>query len=176
MAQLKFIFTGTPNVGKTTAIATISEFEPITTDVATTDDLATLKSETTAAMDYGEVTLEEGIKLRLYGTPGQERFSFMWEILTEGALGLIILVDNSRADPLADLDIYLGNFADLIKSTGAVIGVTRSEQHPTPDLDQYYEHVTHKYGQLYPIFPVDIREKDDVLLLLDALMATLEIA
>ena len=176
MAQLKFIFTGTPNVGKTTAIAAISEFEPITTEVVTTDELAALKSETTVAMDYGEVTLEDGTKLRLYGTPGQRRFAFMWEILAEDALGLIVLVDNSRTDPLADLDIYLENFADLITSAGVVIGVTRSEQHPSPDQDQFYEHVTQKYGQIYPIFSVDIRKKDDVLLLLDALMATSEAA
>ncbi|MEZ5593843.1 MAG: ATP/GTP-binding protein [Gammaproteobacteria bacterium] len=176
MAQLKFIFTGTPNVGKTTAISTISEFEPITTEVATTDNLAAVKSETTAAMDYGEVSLENGIKLRLYGTPGQKRFSFMWEILTEGALGLIILVDNSHANPLDDLDTYLENFSTFIESTGVVVGITRYEHNPTPNLDQYYEHVMQKYGQNYPIFPVDIRKKEDVLLLLDALIATLEVS
>jgi len=173
MSDLKFIFTGTPGVGKTTAIAMISEFEPVVTDVFTTDALAEEKEQTTVAMDFGEITLDDDEKIRLYGTPGQRRFKFMWEILVGGGLGLVILIDNSRADPLDDLNIYLENFSDFISKTGAVIGVTRMQNYPEPDLDQYYSFLEER-GLDLPVLDIDVREKEDVIMLLDALMAVSE--
>ena len=175
MSHLKLIFSGPPGVGKTTAIETISETPLIRTEMLTTDALAEVKQTTTVAMDYGEITLEDGQKLRLYGTPGQERFRFMWDILTQGGLGLLILIDNSRPDPLADLAMYLDSFADFISSTAVVIGVTRSVQPPQLTLDDYGEFLARR-GAVFPLFEVDIRRQEDVLLLLDALLLCLEVA
>ena len=173
MPQLKFIFTGTPGAGKTTAIAAISDFPPVSTDASVTDDLIEVKEGTTVAMDFGELTLDSGERIGLYGTPGQERFRHMWEILINGGLGLIILVDNSRPDPIADLKIYLDNFKQFILDTGAVIGITRSDLNPKIGL-QNYQDFLEKEGWVLPIFEADARSKDDVLLLLDMLMATVE--
>ncbi len=173
MSELKFIFTGTPGAGKTTAIAAISDIPPVITDTRTTDDLADTKDATTVAMDFGEFTLDSGETIRLYGTPGQKRFDFMWKILTQGGLGLIILVDNTRPDPLRDLDIYLDNFAEFIEETGAVIGVTRMDLDDRTSLDHYYDHLYGKNIHL-PLFETDVRKKDDVLILLDSLMTCLE--
>ncbi len=170
MSDLKFIFTGTPGVGKTTAISMISEFDPVVTDVLTTDELSEQKEQTTVAMDFGEITLDDDEKIRLYGTPGQRRFKFMWEILIDGGLGLVILIDNSRSNPLEDLNIYLENFRDFIHDAGAVVGVTRMQTHPDPDLDQYYAELERLDLDL-PVLDIDVREKDDVIMLLDALMA-----
>lgn len=177
MTQPKFIFAGPPGVGKSTAIATISDVPPLMTDVDTTDDLAAVKAKTTVAMDYGELKLEDGTTIRLYGTPGQKRFEFMWRILLEGALGLIILVDNSRPDPMSDLYQYLEDFASFTKDgNGAlVIGVTRSVESPQPGIDDYTDLLMRR-DLICPIFEVDMREKQDVLLLMDALLATLELA
>jgi signal recognition particle receptor subunit beta len=122
----KILFTGTMGAGKTTAIAAVSEIAPIRTEVRNSD-ASVAKATTTVGLDYGELTLDNGEKLRLYGTPGQIRFDFMWRILARGALGLVILVDNSRPDPLADLDVYLDGFAELIEKTACVIGVGRTE-------------------------------------------------
>ena len=169
----KFIFTGPPGVGKTTAIATVSEIPLIGTDMQTTDQLSEIKKTTTVALDYGQITLEDGQVIRLYGTPGQERFEFMWRIIVKGGLGLIILIDNSRDDPLADLEIYLNNFSDFIASTAAVIGVTRMNEANTSELDSYIEFLMRR-GEIHPIFEVDIRQQDDVLILLDALLSCLE--
>jgi len=173
MKQVKFIFTGPPGAGKTTAIATISEFPPVSTDVFSTDGLAKVKEKTTVAMDFGQITLDNGQKIGLYGTPGQQRFKFMWDILIQGGLGLIILIDNRRPEPLKDLEIYLDNFADFINRTDAVIGVTCSDVKDTPTLDDYQE-VLQRRGQIFPAFNIDARNKEDVLLLLNALLTSLE--
>ncbi len=173
MTQLKFIFTGTPGAGKTTAIAAISDFPPVSTDAFATDDLMDVKEHTTVAMDFGELTLESGERIGLYGTPGQERFRHMWEILIKGGLGLIILVDNSRPNPLADLKIYLDSFRQFINQTGAVIGITRADIDTRVSL-QDYQQVLDKEGFVLPIFEADARSKEDVLLLLDMLMAVVE--
>lgn len=138
MAELKFVITGTAGVGKTTAICSLSDVPPVETDADTTDDLAMIKSTTTVAFDFGEVILDDGARVRIYGTPGQERFRHMWEILAEGALGLLILVDNSRPDPLSDLMMYIDNFQKLIDDTGVVVGVTRCDAGSKTSIDDYY--------------------------------------
>lgn len=173
MSQIKLIFTGPPGAGKTTAIATISEFPPVSTDVFATDELADVKERTTVAMDFGEITLEDGQKVRLYGTPGQKRFDFMWEILVQGGLGLVLLIDNRRADPINDLAEYLDNFSNFITETAVVIGVTGTDEKVQPSLDDYYQALEQR-GQMYPIFTVDARNRDDVLMMLDVLLTCLE--
>jgi signal recognition particle receptor subunit beta len=161
--------------GKTTAIAAISEIAPVSTDVANTDRLSNAKATTTTALDYGEVTLPTGDKLRLYGTPGQARFDFMWKIIGEGALGVVVLVDNSQPDPLKDLRDYLIAFRETASSSRAVIGVGRTELHPTPTLDSFHA-VTRELGLSAPILSVDVRRREDVLLLLDVLFHQIEAA
>jgi uncharacterized protein len=161
--------------GKTTAIATISEIAPVRTDVQNTDRSSNSKATTTTALDYGEVTLPSGDKLRLYGTPGQARFDFMWKILGEGALGVIVLVDNSRPDPLADLREYLLAFRDTVAGSRAVVGVGRSEDHPLPGMEAFHS-ATHELGLATPILSIDVRRREDVLLLLDVLFHQIEAA
>jgi len=159
--------------GKTTAISVLSEIPVINTDVRATDEAALRKERTTVAMDYGEMTLSDGQKLRLYGTPGQERFSYMWKILMEGALGLIILVDNAGENPIADLDVYLTHFRSYIEETTAVIGITRMDVANKPELEQYYDYLLQNDLQL-PIFSVDVRERNNVIIMIEALVAMLE--
>lgn len=172
-APLKLIFAGPPGAGKTTAIAAISDFPPINTDVAATDEIASIKEATTVAMDYGELTLADGQKIFLYGTPGQERFDFMWKILATGSLGLIILIDNTRNDPVKDLTVYVDKFRDLIDSAAGVVGITRAEKGPA--LGAYFELLAKKQCPM-PVLEVDGRKKEDVLCLLDAFLAVLEYA
>ncbi len=172
--EYKLVFTGPMGAGKTTAIRAISQVRTVATDVENTDLNNRFKETTTAALDYGEVTLAGGDKLRLYGTPGQERFDFMWKIVSKGALGVVILIDNTRPDPVADLTIYLKAFADIVERSHAVIGVGRTEMSPTPTISQFHE-LANSMGVAVPVFSVDVRERDDVLLLLDVLFHQIEV-
>ncbi len=173
MKEIKLVFTGSMGAGKTTAISALSEIPVINTDVKASDEVQLRKATTTVALDYGEMTLPDGQKLRLYGTPGQERFSYMWKILMQGALGLVILVDNAGPEPLADLEIYLTHFREYIEVSGAVIGVTRMDMAAEPALDAYYAFLQEKQLQL-PIFPVDVRRREHVVMMVQALVAMLE--
>ena len=103
---VKMVIAGGFGVGKTTTVAAISEIEPLTTEASITevaagvDDLTHTphKTTTTVAMDFGCITLDPTLKLYLFGTPGQDRFGFMWDDLVEGALGGLVIVDTRRLD------------------------------------------------------------------------------
>lgn len=171
--SIKIVFTGTVGAGKTKAIQTLSDIPVVSTDVDVTDEVKAIKDKTTVAMDYGEVSLDEQTTLALYGTPGQERFRYMWEILSNGALGIVIMVDNSRDDPIQDLDMYLDNFAPFIRESCAIVAVTHSDVSERPSMEDFHTHLDAK-GLAVPVFQVDARERDQVLLLIDAMMAILD--
>lgn len=173
LREVKLIIAGSVAAGKTTAIKTISDIMPIRTDVKASDHVGRLKSHTTVAMDYGEISLSDGQKLRLYGTPGQRRYDFMSTILCRGALGLVVLIDNRVKDPLAELDYYSYVYADLINESAMVIGVTHRDEAGEPGLEKY-EHYLRVCQRPWPVFTVDPRSKVDVVTLLDALVTMLE--
>lgn len=164
----KLIVSGPPGAGKTTAITALSEIPPISTEVLATDELAFDKDETTVGMDFGQITLSEGEVLAIYGTPGQTRFSFMWEILKHGAQGLILLLNHRRPDPLADLRDFAATFTEMFNQGLVVIGISRFDATLGPSLDDY-SHALHALGAQVPMFAVDVRERDDVLLLVETL-------
>jgi len=173
MSQYKIIFTGPVGAGKTTAINSISDVPPIKTDAAATDMTNKRKPETTVAMDYGVMNLDEGEKIHLYGTPGQERFDFMWDILTEGGIGLILLLDNSRADPFQDMNFFLDSFSQFINETSLAIGVTQMDLSNKPGIKEFHHQLQGR--QLNPpVFSVDARRKDDVSLLVQALLYSID--
>jgi signal recognition particle receptor subunit beta len=171
--EYKIIFVGSMGSGKTTAIRNISDVAPVSTEANNSARAEFDKATTTVAMDYGEVALPDGDVLRLYGTPGQARFEFMWKILGRGALGFVFLVDNSRPDPCQDLKDYLDAFGDLLREGVAVIGIGRTETHPEPPLASYFELLGARQLNV-PAFAVDVRKREDVLLLLDILFHQIE--
>lgn len=170
----KIIFSGTVGAGKSTAITALSDIPPVSTEAVASDETARLKKTTTVAMDYGVLNLPDGEKVMLYGTPGQERFSFMWDILSEGGIGLVLLINNANPDPLGDLQGYLAAFKDFISSTAVAIGVTHMDSAESPGLDAYRARLAEIGLQPAPaIFRVDARSRDDVAMLVKALLYTL---
>ncbi|MGI1677754.1 MAG: GTP-binding protein [Cellvibrionaceae bacterium] len=172
MNEYKLVFTGTTGAGKTTAIKAVSETDIVQTDVKNTD-ASFKKLKTTVGLDFGLLQLPDGDRLRLFGTPGQERFNFMWKILIKDAFGLIILIDNSRPDPIADLQVYLEAFKEELLTTPCVIGIGRSKENPFPDVDNFTEKLAEN-DLVFPIISVDVREKDDVAMLIEIILAQVE--
>ncbi|MDP2177813.1 GTP-binding protein [Methylicorpusculum sp.] len=173
MSQFKILFTGPVGAGKTTAINSISDVPPIKTDAAASDMTKARKPSTTVAMDYGLIHLAGGEKIHLYGTPGQERFDFMWDILVTGGIGLILLLDNTRSDPFQDMKFFLDAFDKFIGETGVAIGVTQMDISATPTIDDYHLQLK-VLGITPPVFAVDARVKSDVSLLVQSLLFTLD--
>ncbi len=112
MQVVKMVVTGPFSAGKTQFIRTISEIDVVSTERKLSSDAERLKEETTVAMDFGRISIDEELILYLFGTPGQRRFDFMWEILTEGMLGFIILIDSVRPETFREarhiLEIFRG--------------------------------------------------------------------
>lgn len=165
----KIIIAGPVGGGKTEAIRSLSDKEVVTTEEIASDDTKHLKKTTTVAMDYGIMKLDTGEQVRLYGTPGQKRFDFMWEILSENALGLVLLLNATYDDPVQDLKDYIESFLPLIDSSAMVVGVTHAENMPW-DLHQRLSNVLLNQGLTANVMPVDARDKEQMAQLIQVLI------
>ncbi|BFM35038.1 ATP/GTP-binding protein [Acinetobacter towneri] len=172
LQQYKIVFGGTMGAGKSAAINALSDIPVVSTEAVNTDLDAHSKYLTTVGIDYGEISLEDGTKIGLYGTPGQDRFDFMWTIVCQGAIGTVVLIDHSNPDRLKDLEFYLDAFQKY--STNIVIGVTHIDEQNDQLLKIYYDWMSVN-NRHHPLFAVDARQKDDVLLMIETLIASLEV-
>ncbi|WP_370461865.1 ATP/GTP-binding protein [Micromonospora sp. ALFpr18c] len=168
---MKIVIAGGFGVGKTTAVSQISEVPVLTTEAPITEVAAAFdraeevpsKTTTTVALDFGRITIDDEIKLYLFGTPGQDRFGFMWRDLTEGALGALVIVDARRLD-----DCYPA--VDYFERTGIPFGVAVNlfDGLLTHDLDDVRWALA--ISDDTPLITFDARDRGSVL---DALLVVL---
>jgi len=170
---VKIIVGGGFGVGKTTFVSTVSEIEPVTTEGAMTsfgvvvDEVASAptKSTTTVAMDFGRVTIDPTLVVYLFGTPGQERFGFMWDDLVHGAVGAVVLVDTRRiTDSFPAIDYF--EHIDL----PFVVAINRFDGVLSHELDDIRTALD--LAPDVPIIAADARVGDDVK---DTLLALLDV-
>ena len=110
MQTVKIVVTGPFSSGKTQFIQTISEIDVVDTERNITRAEEQIKEQTTVAMDFGRITVDEDLVLYLFGTPGQRRFDFMWEVLSEGMLGFVVLLDSVRPETFREARDILATF------------------------------------------------------------------
>ena len=170
--QYKVVFCGTMGSGKSSAINVLSEIDVLSTEALNTDIESHEKMLTTVGIDYGEITLDDGVKVGLYGTPGQERFEFIWAVICKGAIGTIVMIDHAAENPLLDLAQYVEAFKPF--GNNIVIAITHIDRKPERTLSIYRDWLATQ-GVNYPLFFIDARQKDDVLLLVETLIATIEV-
>ena len=110
MQTVKMVITGPFNSGKTAFIQSVSEIDVVATERKISSEIEKIKETTTVAMDFGRITVDQDLVLYLFGTPGQKRFDFMWEILSEGMLGFIVMVDSTRPETFREARSILETF------------------------------------------------------------------
>ena len=110
MQTVKIVVTGPFNAGKTEFIRSVSEIDVVSTERKISAEAEKVKNTTTVAMDFGRITVDDDLVLYLFGTPGQKRFDFMWEILSEGMLGFIVIVDSNRPETFREARRILQTF------------------------------------------------------------------
>jgi hypothetical protein len=104
------VVTGPFNSGKTQFVGSISEIDVVSTERKISSEAEKVKEQTTVAMDFGRITVDDDLILYLFGTPGQRRFDFMWEILAEGMLGFVVIVDSARPETFREAKSILETF------------------------------------------------------------------
>ena len=169
---VKIVVAGGFGVGKTTAVSQVSEIPVLTTEAAMTEVAAAIdrtgevpeKTTTTVALDFGRITIDDEIRLYLFGTPGQVRFSFMWSELTDGALGALVIVDTNRLD-----DCYAA--VDYFEHLGLpfVVAVNLFDGRLDHDLDDVRWALA--VNEDVPVITFDARERSSVR---DTLIVVLE--
>jgi signal recognition particle receptor subunit beta len=157
----KIAFIGEPGSGKTTCIGALSEIAPVRTDVGCTDELASIKETTTVALDYGELSLDDGGRLLLYGLPGQSRFHFMFDVIREGLLGIIVLVDGASSKAVEGLAETLQTYAQELRIHPCVVAINKLDEAPQALRERCLQ-LLRDHHVTAPVSVIDARRKEDI--------------
>ena len=126
MQAVKMVITGPFSAGKTSFIGAVSEIDVVRTERKISSAAERVKETTTVAMDFGRITVDDDLVLYLFGTPGQRRFDFMWEILSEGMLGFVVLVDSTKPETFREAKRILETFQSYA-STPYVVAANKQD-------------------------------------------------
>ncbi len=159
MQSVKVVITGPFNAGKTTFIKAVSEITVLSTERQISETSGEGAGETTVAMDFGRITISDDVVLYLFGTPGQERFSFMWETLSEGMLGFVVLVDSKSDESISDA-IGMIQFFTRMSDVPFVVAANKV---PASDVERLRSlRATIGLAEGVPLLPVDARDRESV--------------
>lgn len=170
----KLAFIGSVGSGKTTIINQLSSIETVNTDVESSVDIG--KELTTVGIDYGHINLGDDMSIGLYGIPGQKRFSFVWDFVSEGLWGIVVLIKNDDQDSLNEIGHMLEYF-QVNSNTTCIVGITHSEntEKQLKPFTEQVKNLTQSLGLNPPIYHIDARDKDCAMLIMNTLIAIKEI-
>jgi small GTP-binding protein len=172
MQIVKMVVTGPFNAGKTEFIQSVSEIDVVSTERKITSPAEKVKETTTVAMDFGRITVDNDLVLYLFGTPGQRRFDFMWEILSEGMLGFIVMVDSTRPETFREARNILETFR-AYAPTPYVVAANKQDMDDAWDLDDM--RITLRLDPKVKFLPCVATDKESVKkVLLELLYSILE--
>jgi small GTP-binding protein len=175
--SVKMVVTGPFNSGKTNFIRSVSEIDVVSTERRITSEAERVKDQTTVAMDFGRITVDNELVLYLFGTPGQKRFDFMWEILSEGMLGFVVMVDSTRPETFREAKSILETFR-AYAPTPYVVAANKQDSPDAWDLDDL--RIALRLDPAIKLLPCVATDKEKVktvlLELLYAILAEMEAA
>ncbi len=164
MDYKKLAIAGEVGSGKTCLIRTLSEISPIETEAKSSIDIG--KTETTVGIDYGRLNLSEDTALGLYGVPGQERYSFLWEIVNNSLWGLLILIKCGETPDYQNFDKLLSFFAPADKKVSCVAAITHCETASHDELvvlNQEIQTMLEQRNIIAPIIQIDARDRSSAI-------------
>jgi small GTP-binding protein len=153
------VVTGPFSSGKTQFIQTVSEIDVVATERKISSESERIKETTTVAMDFGRITVDDDLVLYLFGTPGQKRFDFMWEILSEGMLGFVVMVDSSRPETFREARRILETFR-AYAPTPYVVAANKQDLPDAWDPDDM--RIALRLSQDVKLLPCTATEKESV--------------
>jgi signal recognition particle receptor subunit beta len=169
----KLVFAGPVGAGKTTAIRTVTDREPISTEMPLSEGPIGSKTTTTVALDFSTATLDDGTPLLVYGLPGQERFAFMRSIVLEGAFGVVVVLDGSSADIGRECEHWMREIRAIRSDLAIVVGITHTDETPSFTLAPIREAIR-RSGAPVPTFTFDARDRAQTIHLVRALLTTMQ--
>lgn len=169
---IKLVFAGPMGAGKTTAIRSIADSPPISTEMDLSEGATAEKSTTTVAFDFAVVMLDDDTPLYVYGMPGQDYFTYMRKILLQGAIGVVLVLDGSAAGIGSDCSEWLQSLQECQAPPHVVIGITKTEAAPDFSLAEVRS-VVRRSGQVIPVFTFDARDSEQTTHLVRALLISM---
>ncbi|KGI77516.1 GTP-binding protein [Oleiagrimonas soli] len=167
--MVKIVLAGPVGAGKTTTLRSLSDDEPVSTEMPLTDGPMGEKTTTTVALDFSTVMLDDGTPLQMFGLPGQDHFAHMRPIILQGALGVIVLLAADQPDILTMCSEWLDAIQSITPDTPIAIGITRSDQARDFRMDALRALLAERKTTL-PVFTIDARDREQAQQLVRALV------
>ncbi|OQP84833.1 GTPase [Xanthomonas phaseoli pv. syngonii LMG 9055] len=166
----KLVFVGGMGAGKTTAVRSISDVEPVSTEMPLSQDAYGDKTYTTVALDYSSIELEDGELLHVYGVPGQKYLDFMWPLVCDGALGVIVLTNARDPQMLTATLELLREFAQIAPEASLAVGITMTDEVEDFLVPPFREALVAE-GFRVPVMRVDARSSTQITFLVKSLLS-----